>query len=296
MSVADDGYRAPGELLRRYGLAPKKSWGQCFLHEPAMARRIVAAVGAGPDDTVVEIGAGLGALTGLLARRHKRLLAIERDRDLVAVLREELADEPTVEVVEANALTFDLRSVGGPVHVVGNLPYNISSPLLFHLNEARDVVQSATVMLQRELAQRLAAAPGSKLYGAPTVTLGLRAKIDTVVQVGRGAFLPPPKVDSTVLRLDFAAARAPSRPAELRLSPAADELLEPLVRGAFAARRKKLRKALSASYPVTQVDAALSDAGIDGGLRAEVLDLPAFARLAESLVEVQASAGEDTSS
>lgn len=271
----DDGYRAPAALMRRHGLAAKKSWGQCFLHEPSVARRIVAAVGAGDDELVVEIGAGLGALTGLLARRHRRVVAIERDRDLVSVLREELADEPSVELREANALTFDFGSLGGPIHVVGNLPYNISSPLLFRLLEHRRVVRSATVMLQRELAQRLTAAPGSRLYGAPTVTLGLRARLTTVLQVGRGAFVPPPNVDSTVIRLDFTVAT--------ELSPAADALLERVVRGAFSARRKKLRKALSAHFATPALDAAIERAEIDGGLRAEALSAADFARLTEAL-------------
>ncbi|PID39700.1 MAG: ribosomal RNA small subunit methyltransferase A [Proteobacteria bacterium] len=273
--MSDDGYRAPAELMRRYGLAAKKSWGQCFLHEPSIARRIVTAIGASEDETVVEIGAGLGALTGLLARRHRRVVAIERDRDLVAVLREALADEPNIELHEANALTFDFGSVGEALHVVGNLPYNISSPLLFHLLAHRPVVRSATVMLQRELAQRLTARPGSRLYGAPTITLGLRARIATVLQVRRGAFLPPPNVDSTVIHLDFSVATT--------LTPAADALLERVVRGAFSARRKKLRKALSAHFAMDVLDAAFAAAEIDSGLRAEMLSLGDFARLTEAI-------------
>jgi 16S rRNA (adenine1518-N6/adenine1519-N6)-dimethyltransferase len=278
--MIDDGYRAPAELLRRHGLAAKKSWGQCFLHQPSVARRIVEAIGAGEDETVVEIGAGLGALTGLLARRYRRVVAIERDRDLVAVLREELRDEASVELREANALTFDYSSLGEALHVVGNLPYNISSPLLFHLLAHRQVVRSATVMLQRELAQRLTAAPGSRLYGAPTITLGLRGRLSTVLQVGRGAFLPPPNVDSTVVRLDFSAVTT-------ELTPAADALLERVVRGAFAMRRKKLRKALGALFELAQLDSALERAEIDGGLRAEKLHPADFARLTEALAVEQ---------
>jgi len=269
-----DGYRAPGDLLKRHGLLPKKSWGQCFLHEVHVARRIVDAVSRDQDALVVEIGAGLGALTGLLARRFRRVVAIERDRDLVAILRDELASETNVEILEANALSFDFHSLGEPVHVVGNLPYNISSPLLFAILAQRDVVRDATVMLQRELAQRLVAPPGSRRYGSPSVTLGLRATITTVLDVGRGAFLPPPKVDSTVLHFDFTVPAV--------LSASAEALFEEVVRTAFAQRRKKLRRALTQRYPRPLVEAALQGAEVDGDLRAERLDLPSFARLAES--------------
>lgn len=286
MSNEDTGYRAPAELLRRYGLQAKKTWGQCFLHEPRVAQRIVEAVAGSPDETVVEIGAGLGALTGLLARRYRRVLAIERDRELVAVLREELADETTVEIIEANALTFDYAALGTPVHVVGNLPYNISSPLLFHLLAQRSSLRSITVMLQRELAQRLAAAPGSRLYGAPTVTISRVATVSEVLQVRRGAFLPPPKVDSTVLRL------TPRDDVGDRLT---DAHFEHVVRTAFGARRKMLRGALAATFTREGTDGALAAAGVAGERRAETLDLADFQRLAAALEgRVAAGPGEPT--
>ena len=276
MSHEDTGYRAPAKLLRRYGLQAKKTWGQCFLHEPRVAQRIVEAIAGSPDETVVEIGAGLGALTGLLARRYRRVLAIERDRELVAVLREELADEPTVEIIEANALTFDYAALSTPVHVVGNLPYNISSPLLFHLLAQRANLRSITVMLQRELAQRLAAGPGGRLYGAPTVTISRVATVREVLQVRRGAFLPPPKVDSTVLRLT---------PRDDVGDGLTDAHFERVVRTAFGARRKMLRGVLAGTFTRGTSDAALAAAGIAGERRAETLTLADFQRLAAALEE-----------
>ena len=268
-------FLSPARLLERYGLYAKKSWGQCFLHDRNAVQRIVDLVAIEPGELVVEIGAGLGALTSLLAVQAGRVLAIERDRDLVAVLRNEFAERAQVEIVEANALTFDFSQFSPPAKVVGNLPYHISSPLIFHLLGQRIGIASLTIMLQKELADRLAAPAGSRLYGAPSVTVGNVAEVVFGFRVGRGAFVPAPQVDSAVISLRL-------RPAPLFEDVA---FFERVVRTAFGARRKQLKSALARSFAPDSILAALDQAAIRPDLRAETIDLEGFVRLARALAE-----------
>jgi len=267
---------SPSELMRRHGLRAKKSWGQCFLHDPSVLDRIVAASSISGDDVVLEIGAGLGSLTCRLAAAARRVIAVERDRDLAAVLRTELQAVPTLEVVEANALTIELASFGDALVVVGNLPYNIASPLLFRLLAQRSVVQRATLMLQRELADRLVAPPGSRLYGAPSVLLQDLAEVRLCFVVPGGAFVPRPRVDSAVLRLDFRAEPRSGLPFER---------LQPVVHAAFAQRRKTLRRSLESAYDRDPIEQALAQTGLDGSRRGETLSGLEFGALARALPE-----------
>lgn len=278
---------AASELLRRHGRQAKKSWGQNFLHDPRIVARIAEAAGIQSTDVVVEIGAGLGALTGALAARALRVLAIERDRDLALLLREAFAEVASVTILETNALTFEFGAVAGAgrLVVVGNLPYNIASPLLFRLLDQRAQLRSATVMLQRELAQRLVAGPGTRRYGVPSVLLQQHAELRTCLQVGRGAFVPPPRVDSTVIRLDFRS--APRAPAD-------DAALRHTVRTAFGARRKTLQRALSAAFPSDAVTLALARCGIDPRARAETLSVVQFAALSQALPPASAVGASPT--
>ncbi len=275
---------SPASILRRYGLRAKKSWGQCFLHDACVVNRIAEAAGINAKDTVIEIGAGLGALTQALAVRAKRVLAIERDRDLAHVLRQELALNPRVEVREENALTFDFNQVSGPALVVGNLPYNIASPLLFHLLEERRSIRCATVMLQREVADRLVAEPGSKTYGVPSVLCQHVCDVHICFLVPSAAFFPRPKVQSAVVRLDFLPA------------PRVDvdeNVLRQVVRAAFQRRRKTLRRALAATFSPSHVEEALANSAIDGRRRGETLSLEEFGRLARTMGARQARESAD---
>lgn len=267
---------SPSAILARYGLRAKKSWGQCFLHDRGVVRRIVDLASVVPDDTVVEIGAGLGILTEALAPVAGRVLAIERDRDLARVLRERLADRPNVTVVEQNALRYDFSGFDGPVVVVGNLPYNIASPLVFHLLEARAGIRSATLMLQRELAERIVAAPGSRVYGAPSVLCQQAAEVRLGFTVAAGAFVPKPRVDSAVLRFVF-------RPTPRAPVDGSADLFRRVVRAAFSTRRKTLRNALGGSFPPELVAAALERVGLDGNRRGETLSVEEFAQLSAAL-------------
>ena len=278
----------PRRVLARHGLSAKKSWGQNFLHDRAVVARIVAAAGAGAEDVVVEIGAGLGTLTAALARAApppRKLLAIERDPDMQRVLVAELAGDAHVEIVAADALAFDFaaaaRAAGRPLIVVGNLPYQISSALVLALVEAgaRGAVARAVVMVQREMAQRIVAPPGSRTYGRLTVAVRQHAEARILFHVRPGSFHPAPAVTSSIVSLT-------PRPAPL--APVRDAVLfEAVVKQAFATRRKMLRGALSAQFGDEAVAAAFAATGIAGTKRAEELSVADFARLANALAEAR---------
>ena len=288
MSEATKAARPPlataRELLGRHGLSPKKSLGQNFLVDPRVQERIVTAAQIQATDVVVEIGAGLGALTARLADVASRVIAIDRDGQLVEVLRAELADRPNLEIVLGDALEFDLgeaaRKAGRPLVVVGNLPYVVTSPVLFATIEAAaggHVVDRAIFMVQKEFAQRMLAPPGSRTYGRLSVMVQQAAAAEILFHVGAGAFLPPPAVTSTVLRL---------RPRAQPLAAVRDtELFARVVREAFGARRKMLRRALEPGFGGVRAAAALAAAGIEGTRRAEELAVADFARLTNALSE-----------
>jgi 16S rRNA (adenine1518-N6/adenine1519-N6)-dimethyltransferase len=278
----------PRRVLARHGLSAKKSWGQNFLHDRSVLARIVAAAGATADDVVVEIGAGLGTLTAALARAEpapRRILAVERDPDMQRVLAAELAGDAHVEVVAADALAFDYaaasRAAGRPVVVVGNLPYQISSALVLALVDAgaRGGVARAVVMVQREMAQRIVAPPGSRTYGRLTVAVAQHAEARILFHVRPGSFHPAPAVTSSIISLT-------PRPAPL--APVRDAaLFEAVVKQAFATRRKMLRGALGAQFGEAAVAAAFAATGIAGTKRAEQLSVADFAQLANALADAR---------
>lgn len=271
-------------LLRKYGLRAKKSWGQNFLVDERAFDSIVRESGAGPDDTVIEIGAGLGTLTARLALASRRVIAVERDRDMVSILRAELAGNERVEIAEANALTFDYAAVaarpdvgGRPPIVVGNLPYQIASPILFRLLDARRRLGRVVVMLQLEMAARIVAAPSTPEYGALSVMVQVAARPRLAFRVPGGCFHPPPRVASAVLVLDPLA--SPGVPIT------DDGWFSDVVHAAFGQRRKTLRNALSALGEPAALEAAMAAVGIDPGARGETLSVEQFARLAEAALQ-----------
>jgi len=279
-------YPAPRVLLDRYGLRAKRSWGQNFLGDANLLERIAALACPEGAAAVVEIGAGLGHLTARLLRRAQRVVAIERDRDMLAVLRAELGEHPGLELLEADALAVDYAALAarlpGRPPVAGNLPYNISSPLLFRLLDAGEALGPWAFLLQREVANRLTASPGNRTYGALSVHVGLQRRVSLALQVHRSAFLPPPRVDSAVAR--FAPLAAPLRPA----SPDARRRLARLVDDAFATRRKTLANALAGrGWPEPR--AWLEAAGVDPRLRAETLSPEQYVELARVAPEPAAA-------
>ncbi len=256
------------------GHAPRKRFGQHFLVDAHYVARIVDAVDPRAGDNLVEIGPGLGALTGALIGRAQRISGIEIDRDLAARLRERFAPD-LFALHEADALTFDFATLGPNLRVVGNLPYNISSPLLFHLAAHESQVRDIHVMLQREVVARMIAAPGTADYGRLTVMLQSRFAITRLFTVPAGAFRPAPKVESAVARL------VPLGPARPRI---ADEtLFARVVAAAFGQRRKTLRNALATLADAT----SLEHAGIDPAARGETLAVADFVRLANALAAKQ---------
>jgi 16S rRNA (adenine1518-N6/adenine1519-N6)-dimethyltransferase len=246
----------------------RKRFGQHFLHDQSVLTRIVLALAPRPADHVLEIGPGAGALTEHLLAAMPRLDAIEIDRDLIAKLRQRYGERLLLH--EGDALDFDYgalaRERGGKLRVIGNLPYNISTPLLFRLLQFVPYIQDLHVMLQREVIDRMAAEPGSDDYGRLTVMLAPQLHIEKLFDVGPGAFRPPPRVWSAVARLTVL-----PEP-KFTVTPA----FGPLVTAAFSARRKTLRNALRAFVD----DAGFERCGIDPGARAETLAPAQFAALA----------------
>jgi len=248
----------------------RRRFGQHFLHDPAIIARIVAAIDPKPGDALVEIGPGRGALTGPLLARAGRLEAIEIDRDLVQRLAHTYGGALTL--LQADALTVDFAALaaGRRLRICGNLPYNISTPLLFHLLDAAAHIRDLHFMLQREVVERMAASPGSRRYGRLTVMLAARCSVEKLFTVGAGAFQPPPKVESAVVRLVPYAQPPFPIPDPQRFAR--------VVAAAFEQRRKTLRNALAA-YVDT---AAFAAAGVDPSRRAETVSAEEFARLAQA--------------
>ena len=265
------------ELVRRHGLAPRKSDGQNFLVDPNTVRRIVAAADVTADDHVIEIGPGLGSMTGLLVEQAGHVTAIELDAGLVDVLHETLGGHDNLTIVHADAMDVDFDTVAGPVdgppvRVVANLPYNVATPLLLHAL-AGTVVADAYVMVQREVADRWVATPGDPAHGAVSIKLALVADLAIDLAIPRSVFWPVPNVDSVMVRaVRRDDALAPVRRAEVGA----------IVDVAFRQRRKTLRNNLRRSFGDAGV-AALESAEIDPQRRAETLVAADFVRLADVL-------------
>jgi len=280
-------YPSPRALLEKHGLRAKKSWGQNFLGDVGILDDIARLAAPRAGDPVVELGAGLGHLTVRLLARGARVVAVERDRDMAAVLREELGDR--IALVEADAARLDLGGLArsaataaapptptAKIAVVGNLPYHLTSPILFSLLDQVEHVSRAVFLLQREVAERLAAAPGTKAWGILSVLLQREADVSIERIVPPGAFLPPPKVDSAVLCAVF--------------RPAAEAILDParfrrLVKAGFGQRRKTLGNALRSARieEPAALRAALAAAGVDPGRRGETLTVAEWAALDRAL-------------
>jgi 16S rRNA (adenine1518-N6/adenine1519-N6)-dimethyltransferase len=265
-------------ILGELGVRPHKKFGQHFLVDPTVIDRMLAAAQIGSEDTVLEIGPGLGALSEILAERAARLYLVELDTILANRLRERFARDERVQVIIADFLGLDPAATfpEPTIQVVASLPYNIATPILFRLLEYRRKFPQVTVMIQKEVAERLSATPGSKAYGVPSVLTQLYATVTTVCTVGPRSFFPAPKVESQVVRLVFQ--EAP------RVSVSDETLFRRVVKAAFAQRRKTLRNALRAARYV-DLDAVSERTGLDLQRRGETLSLEEFAALANALAE-----------
>jgi len=253
------------------GQRARKRFGQHFLTDPGVIDAILRSVHPAKQDVIVEIGPGHGAITAALARQAGHLHAIELDRDLAAKLRKRYADDASVTIHEGDALTFDFASLGAQLRIVGNLPYNISTPLLFHLLKFRERIVDMHFMLQKEVVDRMAAGPGSKAYGRLGIMLGCHLRIESLFDVDRQAFDPPPAVTSAVVRLD------PLPPDTFVIEDHAG--LSTLVATAFMQRRKTLRNSLKSLAVAGDFEAV----GIDAGLRPERVSIAEYIALANHL-------------
>ena len=252
---------------------PRKRFGQNFLHDPGVIERLIRAIDPRPGEHLVEIGPGLGALTRPLLRAVGSLDVVEIDRDIIPLLQESCGAYGELRIHNQDVLKFDFTSLaaGHALRVIGNLPYNISSPLIFHLLEQLPVIHDMHFMLQREVAERLAAAPATEHYGRLSVMVQWRCCVQLLFNVGPGAFKPAPKVDSAVVRL------TPHRHVPIHVND--EKGFADLVKQAFSQRRKTLRNTLKGLLTAEEI-AALS---IDPMRRAETLSLADYALLSNAL-------------
>jgi 16S rRNA (adenine1518-N6/adenine1519-N6)-dimethyltransferase len=280
---------SPKEIIRRYAIKPRKSMGQSFLMDRNVIGRIAALAQVTKNDIVVEIGAGIGVLTEDLAQNAAKLIAVELDEKLVEVLKDKLLKDKllkynNVQIYSGDILKFDFGTIARDeqqkIKVIGNVPYNISSPVLFRLLSFRRIIDSFVLMLQKEVIQRLVALPGCKDYGVPSVILQMFASVEKILDVPAGCFYPRPKVESSVMRGFFR---------ERPLMELADEdFFTRLVRDSFAQRRKMLINNLKKSKLLEGVSEsflkeALNLAGIDGTRRSETLSVKEFGYLSNIL-------------
>jgi 16S rRNA (adenine1518-N6/adenine1519-N6)-dimethyltransferase len=255
---------------------PRKRFGQHFLHDPAVIARIVAAIQPRKPEALVEIGPGKGAITLPLLETAGTLQVVELDRDLIEPLRERCRQAGELTVHNADALQMDFCALGDKaptLRVVGNLPYNISTPLLFHLLAQAHCIRDMHFMLQKEVVDRLAAAPGTRQYGRLSVMVQYRCRVTPLFSIGPDAFQPPPRVESAFVRLE------PYR--ELPVAARSDAVLEAVVQQAFAQRRKTLRNALRGILGEDDIRSV----GVDPSRRAEMLGLGEFTALADRAAE-----------
>lgn len=263
-------------MLRKYRIRPQKKWGQHFLVDENIQRRILEVLDLGPQDTVLEIGAGLGALTEGLAASGAGVLALEKDKTLAEILSRELEQHPNLRVLNQDILKLDFATLAGGgkgLKIVGNLPYSITTPILFHLIDQRKWIHFAVITIQKEVADRLLARPRSKAYGRLTLAFRYYGEVVRKFDIASGAFSPSPKVASSVLKISF-----PS-PQHEDLN---EELLFKIIQAAFALRRKTILNSLTASSPVRSRafwQPLLAEAGIPENKRAEELDLKDYIRL-----------------
>lgn len=275
---------SPKLLSRRYAVVPRKRLGQSFLQDRNIVGKIVALAGLQPDDGVIEIGAGLGVMTGLIATAARNVIAVEIDPRLVTVLQDTLASIENVQIIHADVLTYDLRQAAQDlsaekIKVIGNIPYHISTPILFHLLTFRPFISSAVLMMQKEVAERISAGPGTKSYGIPSILMAVYADVSMAFTVPASCFYPAPKVTSAVVKIDF------------RQEPldriANEDFFSKIVHLAFSNRRKTLMNNLK-RYPGIPCDEAALQRiflaeGLDLRIRGEALTPEQFIALSNAL-------------
>lgn len=276
---------ATADVLRRHNISARKRYGQNFLTDEDVLEKIVETAGVGPEDTVLEIGPGIGTLTQYLASAAGHVVAVEIDRNLLPVLGETLDGWENVEVINADILKIDLRVIAErengarPLKVAANLPYYITTPILMELLESGAPVESITVMVQREVADRMTAVPGSQAYGALSLAVQYFCETEIAAEVGPGSFIPRPEVMSAVVHM--------TKHREPPVHTENEALMFRLIRASFNQRRKKLTNGIAnfpgLDYTKNDVAAALRSLGIREDVRGENLSLAQFAALSDAL-------------
>ncbi len=270
-------------ILREFEIRPKKRLGQHFLHATPTIKKIVDSLGIAKSDTVVEIGPGPGVMTPFISDTAKRVIAIDADADMIEVLKSRMSDRKNVEIVYSDILEVNLPDLienENHVKIIGNLPYNISSQIVFWMIESRKNISNAVIMVQKEVAQRLAAKPGGKEYGILSVILQAFAKCSKLFDVSPKNFLPPPKVTSSILMIEFSGPDA---------EMSSEKVFVKTVKAAFGKRRKTIRNSLLGSkdplFSGVKIDSALTTLGIDPKRRAETLSVKEFIALSNLLAQ-----------
>ncbi|MDN5331013.1 MAG: rRNA (adenine1518-N6/adenine1519-N6)-dimethyltransferase [Tepidanaerobacteraceae bacterium] len=272
-------------VMREFGIRPSKRLGQHFLIDESPLAAMIEAADLKEDDGVLEIGPGLGILTVELGRLVKKVVAVEKDPALFPVLEKVTGKYKNICLLNKDVLKLDLEEVAnehfdGKFKVVANLPYYITSPILMKIVENRHLIEMAVIMIQKEVAERLSAKPGTRDYGILSIAVQLYADVDFICRVGRSAFLPPPKVDSAVVRL------------KLRELPSVhledEKMFFRVVEAAFGERRKTVKNSLKSrlSLPSAELEEALKKAGIDANRRAETLKIEEFAALSREIDKI----------
>ncbi|MBQ3066295.1 MAG: 16S rRNA (adenine(1518)-N(6)/adenine(1519)-N(6))-dimethyltransferase RsmA [Clostridia bacterium] len=284
MNLTDIGYVK--RLMASHGITFQKKFGQNFLINPTVPQRIAEECGAAPEDAILEIGPGIGTMTQYLCEMYAKVVAVEIDHALIGVLKETLADYDNVTVIEGDIMKTDLQALfaehfaGMRVTVCANLPYYITTPILMLLLESGIPLDNITVMIQKEVADRLSAAPGSAEYGAVTASVSYYASVERLFVVSAGNFLPAPKVDSAVVRMTL----YKEKPVNVK----SERMLFRVIRSAFGQRRKTLLNALSAGmgdFTKSELTDAIRAAGLNEGIRGEKLSVAQFAALADVLTD-----------
>ncbi len=273
------------QLRAKHDFRHSKSLGQNFLSDKNIIDAIIEGSEIGAEDLVIEIGPGMGVLTAAAAECASRVVAVEIDRHLIPILTETLEDYDNVELINADVMKTDLSEVvekyrtSGKVRIIGNLPYYITTPIVMKLLEERVPADSITIMMQKEVADRIKASPGSKTYGALSVAVGFYCTVRHIANAPKEVFVPRPKVDSTVIRLDV----RQERPVEL----VDEKLFFETIKKGFGQRRKTLLNSLTGirGMPKESIAAVLADCGIDSRRRAETLSMSEFADLANEIAQ-----------
>ena len=275
------------DLIKNHEFAVQKKFGQNFLIDENILDQIVCEAGVGPEDTVLEIGPGMGALTGRLLKAAKKVIAVEVDKMLIPILEGTLGNDPKFVLINEDILKVDIKKLieeeneGKPIKVVANLPYYITTPIVMSLLEGEPGIESITVMVQKEVAQRMMEGPGSKAYGALSLAVGYYSRPNLVLNVSKNCFYPKPDVDSAVIRLDVYG------PSEKPVEAADTEKLFAVIRAAFGQRRKTLVNSLGNAANVgaskAQVAEALKELGYEETIRGEALSLEEFIKLTDVL-------------